>query len=341
MVPFGYRHEWALFTDWCTAADTSDLPASPTTVAAFLDENHAGADTQRRRVAAINRVHRGAGHPEPGTVTAIRLQLNRSRVDRVAARRRRAAPIIADLPTAGWPTGLFGRRDAVVLALYAAGLRPTHISGLRRSDVTVARDGLHIGGAHHLYLVDTDPDAHIAGSADRDNSVDGGGVPIDVAAVWRNWDQVLQVVDRHPSTRVLEHHLRTGVFPDRPTSASGAGPVVVPIDRWGAVPLPMVAMTPAAVAAVLAAHLAGTAPRRRPLPARSSRATAPAAPARGSDPASADLGLGPPLADTYAVGVAARRQAHLTLADLPEVFDDVEYRADELLRRTLALLDDV
>ncbi len=336
-VRSGYRHEWALFTDWCAAADTSNLPASPTTLAAFLDENPAGTDAQRRRVAAINRVHRGAGHPEPGTVTAIRLQLNRSRADRVAARRRRVAPIIAGLPTVGWPTGLFGCRDAVVLALYAAGLRPTDISGLRRSDVTTVGGGLRIGGAHQLQVGDTDPDVRINGAAGPDASVEGGGVPIDFAAVWRNWDQVLQVVDRHPSTRVLEHHLRTGMFPDRTTSASGSGPVVVPIDRWGAVPLPLVSMTPAAIATVLSAHLAGTARRRRPLPARSFPGSA----SRMSAPLieSVHFDAGSSLSDTYAAGVAARRAAHATLADLPELFNNVEDRADELLRRTLALLD--
>ncbi|WP_328814264.1 hypothetical protein [Rhodococcus sp. NBC_00297] len=329
-VPRGYRYEWALFTDWCAAAEQPALPASPMTLSEFLDENPAGVDALRRRVAVINRAHRDAGHSPPGTVTAIRLQLHRSRVDRVAERRVVAAPIIAALPTCGWAHGLFGRRDAVILALYAGGLRPTDISALDSRDVTVTDGGLNIVGRHHLHL--TDP-GH-------------GAAPIPFRSVWRNWEQVLQVVERHPSTRVLQQCIATGAFPDRDEADDEAllGPVVVPIDRWGAVPLPPAAMTPAAVAQVLSAHLAGTAPQHRTSPSRPGRGRSPVHQAGGADtvfvPAvRVENAFDAHLADTHAAGVAARRAAHTALADVSGVFDDVEDRAEELLRRTLALLE--
>lgn len=63
VVPRGYRYEWALFVDWCDAAELAALPASPMTLAAFLDENPAGADALRRRVAVLNRANRDAGCP--------------------------------------------------------------------------------------------------------------------------------------------------------------------------------------------------------------------------------------------------------------------------------------
>lgn len=329
-VPHGYRYEWALFTDWCAATEQPALPASPTTLAAFLHENPAGAAALRRRVAVINRAHRDAGHSPPGTVTAIRLQLQRSRADRIAERRIAAAPTIAALPTSGWPHGIFGRRDAMILALHAGGLRPTDISALDRRDIAVAVDGLVLGGRHHLHLANTGD----------------GAAMIPFRSVWQNWKQVLQVVDRHPSTRILRQYVSTGVFPNRDGGREDLlpGPVVVPIDRWGAVPLPLAAMSPAAVAQVLSAHLAGTAPQHRMAIVRSG-------PGRRSTGGAGVVGAGHAgpgaenreaadvrLDDTHAAGVAARRAAHTSLADMVLVFDDIEDRADELLRRTLALL---
>lgn len=167
--------------------------------------------------------------------------------------------------------------------------------------------------------------------------VDGGGeAVIDHAAVWWRWEQVLRVVQEHPSTRVLEQHLRAGAFPDDdgPGGPGGSGPVVVPIDRWGAVPLPPVAMTPAAITSVMTSHLAGTPARHRPLPTRSG-------PRRSSEPSVVPGDDDTGLSDTYAAGVAARSAAHTALADVGDVLDEVEDRAEELLRRTLALLDDL
>ncbi|WP_307090994.1 hypothetical protein [Rhodococcus sp. SORGH_AS_0301] len=319
-VPGRSRYEWSLFADWCAAAEVSALPASPLTVAVFLAENPAGNAAQRWRVAVVNRVHTAAGHPAPGTVTAIRLQLNRARTDRAAVLRERAAPIIAALPVAGWPTGMFGRRDTVILALHAAGLRAVDISRLDRRDITIVGDGVRIGGRHQLHL-------HAG--------VDGGEALIDYAAVWRRWEQVLRVVQEHPSTRVLEQHLRAGELPDPDDDGrGGSGPVVVPIDRWGAVPIPPVAMTPAAITSVMTSHLVGTPARHRPLPVRPGprRSSAEPSVVSGAD----DTGL----SDTYAAGVAARSAAHTALADVGDVLDKVEDRAEELLRRTLALLDD-
>lgn len=50
--PRRYRYDWALFADWCTAADLPFLPAAPSTLALFLAEHPAAAATQRARVTA-------------------------------------------------------------------------------------------------------------------------------------------------------------------------------------------------------------------------------------------------------------------------------------------------
>lgn len=106
-----HRGHWQLFVDWCTAVDAAPLPAATPTVARFLDfEPELSKATLRRRVSAINTAHRTAGYAPPGTVTAIRTLLS--------ARDRHAATVfevIGRLPVSGWPTGLFGRRDALLL----------------------------------------------------------------------------------------------------------------------------------------------------------------------------------------------------------------------------------
>ena len=53
-IPARYRHDWALFADWCAAADHRPIPAAPETLALFLHEHPAAAATQRRRLSAIN-----------------------------------------------------------------------------------------------------------------------------------------------------------------------------------------------------------------------------------------------------------------------------------------------
>lgn len=318
-VPPGYRYEWALFADWCAATDAVSLPASPETVAAFLDDNPAGAQASLRRVAAINRVHRDASEPEPGTVTAIRLRLDHARSQRVARRRTEVAAIVPALPTSGWPTGLFGRRDALILTLYAMGLGPHDIASLDRQDIETTATGLCVRGRHQLDT--TEFDEVEARTAIR---------------VWTRWHRVLNVSESHASMRVLENFLRTGRAPATHENAeSGHGPVVVPIDRWGAIPLPLVPMSAPSVAAVVAAQLNGTAPRH---PARPERI-----------PYDADTG-GPQLAaidheaqtpldnDYYDAGTAARRDAAAAMTDVEDILDEIDRRTEQMLRRTMDLL---
>ncbi|WP_196806163.1 hypothetical protein [Rhodococcus sp. 114MFTsu3.1] len=114
------------------------------------------------------------------------------------------------------------------------------------------------------------------------------------------------------------------------------GPVAVPIDRWGHLPLPAAPMTAAEIGSVIAAHRTGLSPLHTPR-RRSSR---PHADAEQIDvirpePTPADLDSG-----YYRAGVDARRRAHTALADVPDMVDDVEDRIEALLQRTLDLLGD-
>lgn len=63
-----YALDWRLFTAWCVARGVQPLPADPRAVATFLaTEADAGAKpaTIGRRLAAIGRHHRQAGHEPP------------------------------------------------------------------------------------------------------------------------------------------------------------------------------------------------------------------------------------------------------------------------------------
>ncbi|WP_241032071.1 hypothetical protein [Rhodococcus pseudokoreensis] len=138
VVPRRYQHDWALFADWCAACDHRALPAHPSVLA----DHPAAAGTQRRRVTAINAVHTGAGLPAPGRAEAIRQLLNAARADRLARVGERVAHVVPRIPVTGWPGGLFGRRDALILTLAAAGLGFEQIARLRRTDVTAEDDAL-------------------------------------------------------------------------------------------------------------------------------------------------------------------------------------------------------
>src|SRR5664279_3446328 len=101
-----YAGDWALFTDWCAATDTTALPAAPQTVVGFLTGCPAAPATQRCRVAAIDH-HRtrpaggvggGAGRARP----AHRRTLPPHRWERTGMRWRRRC---AGCPPTAGPKG--------------------------------------------------------------------------------------------------------------------------------------------------------------------------------------------------------------------------------------------
>lgn len=125
------RH-WALFADWCTATDTSRLPATPETVLAFLAELPAGPATVRRRVLVVDAVHRRAGHCLPSVSPAFDALLRPGRPARFDP--ELVATALALIRVGGWPTGIVGRRDAALVALICtAGLTRRQTQALRTS----------------------------------------------------------------------------------------------------------------------------------------------------------------------------------------------------------------
>jgi hypothetical protein len=314
----GYRYEWSLFADWCAAVAVEALPASPITLAEFLDENPAGDAVQLRRVSAINRVHFDAGQPAPGRVTSIRIALDSARSERSARRGVQYQVIASGLPSSGSTAALFGRRDAVLLVLAGAGLSYRAIAALDRVDITTDGGRVWIGGRHRIGVAPNDAPG------------------FEPAAIWDRWHTVLQFSERYPSTTLLSEHLQHNTFPDMTELSQCRGPVAVPIDRWGHLPLPVTAMTAAEIGTVITRHRTGTSPLhapRRPTVRQSDDADR-TVPIAAPEPLSVELD-----SRYYRSGIEARRRAHTALADIPGVVDDVEDRIERLLERTLHLLE--
>ncbi|WJJ14314.1 hypothetical protein P9990_26215 (plasmid) [Prescottella equi] len=322
LVAGRYRYDWDLFTDWCIATDRLPLPATPSTLAGFLHEHPATTATQRRRVSAVNAVHRDHGYPSPGRSEIVRRHLDTiraARLDQLAAQLQVRAEA---LPTAGWPASLFGRRDALLLLLAAAGMTFTQISRLSRGDLTTD------GGV----LIATTSDGEqfqlspCAAGVDRTPAGD----------IYRRWAEVLAFLDRHPNTRMLGTYLSDpqGIFVPEPTARQAKQPLLQPIDRWGHLPLPAQTMTPQSVGSLVRAHLDGRPPIRRPISLSDDPGHL-----RGAErPIEDSIELDP---DYYERGVRARRHTHQQLADVTEILDEVEDHADRILSELLAVLDNL
>ncbi|WP_342660248.1 hypothetical protein Rruber_04931 [Rhodococcus ruber] len=319
-IPARYRHDWALFTDWCTATDQHPLPATPEALAVFLREHPAAPATQRRRVSAINTVHTRCGHPAPGRSETVRRRLDTAR----AARHDRLAQLLlqraGELPTTGWPGGLFGRRDALLLTLAATGMPFAQLARLRRGDI-------HLD-AGTLVATTT------GGERFRLASETGGAST--AGAVYDRWAEILAFLDQYPNTDLLAQHLTDPVEIDHDalTDRQARQPLLSPIDRWGHLPLMPQPMTAQSLATLIRDHLAGRAPARTPLPLRKQGN-------RDDDPhvrTETEIDLDP---HYYERGIAARRHARDRLDGLADVFDDIDARADALLEELLTVLEEL
>lgn len=140
-----YAREWRQFARWALAGDLAPLPARAATVVGYLRAHGGTEATQRGRCAAINAAHRAAGRPVPGDAELVRRWLNPGRAARLALLGARVNDRLPQLPVLGWPAGVFGRRDAALLVLAAAGLSWEQIAALRQRDLVLTEDRAVIG----------------------------------------------------------------------------------------------------------------------------------------------------------------------------------------------------
>lgn len=318
-------HTWRLFVDWCSATGHVALPAEPETLAEFLADHPAAVGTHRRRVATVNAAHRQCRLSEPGRAHVVHAALATRRHARLQAISDVLDEAIRQLPVNGWPHGLFGRRDAMILTFVSAGLTYTEIAALRRGDVREQGPDLVIDSRRQWRLG--------AGLQPSEHSP---------AAVHSRWARVQEILDGFPTARMLAHYIEHPPEPgvDRPApflSVSAAEqPLIVSIDRWGYTPLRPTPLTEQSIAAITRAHLSGQAPRhRRHAPLRSAGMEAATRPPRDDVAEAITLD-----AESYRRGVTARRRAHAWLSDVGDELDGVADRAEELLEQLAAIVDD-
>lgn len=134
------------------------------------------------------------GAPRRRTATGdsdtIRRIVYEHRADQLSRLEVIVSEIIPRLPVFGWPGGLFGRRDAILLLLASSGLRFEQISALRRNNIRIDGEALIVGGVHPFRLT---PAAY--------------GGSISPVGLYRRWAAILDFLDRTPSTRLLAEHL--------------------------------------------------------------------------------------------------------------------------------------
>jgi len=325
-----YRADWDLFTTWCHAANHAPLPATADTVAQFLREMPAAVATWRRRVTAINATHRGHGHPEPGKDEAVR-QLIRTPptnppplIDPALV-----AQAIRRLPTAGWPAGMFGRRDALLLTLrYQAGLSLGELVGLTTDRIRI------VDGAVEIDLA---PGRVVSLGSEDDPAV----CP---SCVWRRWQIILNAAAGYAAawklTEILtpppdpnEDHLCTS---DAPGRLVRPVPVFMPIDRWGSLPLPLRPTTTRTASTLTTGHLAGTIPPHHvQLDSHVEQQTT----AFGHEPEPVEpVPPRPDYTQIHQAGLAARAAAVTQLRNVDTDLDLVDQAVDELNRRLTELL---
>lgn len=140
------KADTAIFTAWCAEHSRETLPASPDTVAAFIDaqaEVKATA-TVRRYIASIARMHRAAGLDDPTKDEASKLALRRMARAK-GTRQQQAAPLnrpLVDRMIASAGDSLRDLRDVSLLAVqYDTLCRRSELVALDVADIAFAEDG--------------------------------------------------------------------------------------------------------------------------------------------------------------------------------------------------------
>jgi integrase len=145
-----YRADWAVFTSWCTENDQTALPASSSTVAAFLAaQASAGLKpaTLSRRLGAINAAHRLAGQPSPTTSEPVKLVMSGIRRTVGVSQRQVRPLVVEDLKRviASIPDGRTGLRDRAILLLgFAGALRRSELVAIEVADLEFTDGGVLI-----------------------------------------------------------------------------------------------------------------------------------------------------------------------------------------------------
>ena len=326
-----YAADWALFADWCAAADQVALPADPATVVKFLAGCPAARKTQRGRVTAIDHHHTATGYAPPGQSPEVLAALGRPvpgpyvpAPDAVAA----VDAALRILPVHGWTKGIFGRRDRCLLVLsQLAGVPYIHLAALTVGDISITDGTADINTPARHWTLAPDDDAVLCGPC----AVVRWLRVLDLATTGSTSSVAAALGDLEPLTPDAPHLCRSTRGVDPKTLPV---PVLTPINQWGALPFAEpVTLTPHGQSLLARGILAGDIGAHRDLPF----------PSDDPPPQTATPTPAPPT-PTYTRAAAARawtkRRTDLHhLADVGDVLSDVDQRIAELQDRVNQLLE--
>ena len=140
------RSDWRRFAHWCAERGACALPATPQTVAGFVDDmaRSRAPATVRRYVASIAATHRTEGLENTARAEPVRQALRR--MHRKRGRRQAQAkglnwPLMERMLAAGGTSLIETRNRALLAIAYDTLLRRSELVSLRVEDVIVERDG--------------------------------------------------------------------------------------------------------------------------------------------------------------------------------------------------------
>lgn len=143
-----YRSDFTDFASWCRRKRCRALPAKPETLAAYIAARteRVKPSTLKRRLAAITKLHRLAGHASPTEDEVVNLAMRRAKRSQ-PSRPRQALGVTADRRDrlmAACTDDLAGLRDKVLIAVGFDSLcRRAELVALRVDDFTRTGDGTY------------------------------------------------------------------------------------------------------------------------------------------------------------------------------------------------------
>lgn len=321
-MPPAYTAPWELFVDWCTVTGHPAVPATSSTVLAFLQDCPAAPATQALRVRAITTAHTRTDQPPPARTPAI--------LDILRGRPRRPDPriplppghvdqLLAALPIHGWTAGWFGRRDRALLALADTGLPYRTLARLRLDDVHLTPAAATITVAGDAFVtVSPHPDP----TRCRPCALALWGNALRLAVTGATARVARAVDTATPLTTDSPHRCHQPL-----RSTAGSTPLLPTSTPWGHLDVQPAALSPRTLSRLARTDQHRPHRHHPPTPVPESAPPAPGPPA-------------PPRLDPLDTTAAAARRhaAAAALAPLAAVLDDLDTAAAELERRTAALL---
>jgi integrase len=143
--------DWRHFEAWCSTARRRALPASAETAELYAvhcaEKLGHRTGTIERRLWAVARIHKGAGHPSP-LRDRVRAVLSGLARERGREQRAKAAITVAELrkmvATLSGRTFAGARDRALLLVGFSTGLRSAELAALDVSDVRVLKRGAEV-----------------------------------------------------------------------------------------------------------------------------------------------------------------------------------------------------